>query len=101
DDSSIASAEFDRFGRLLKRGLPASVKFGFEQSQLFVTYKRDGLGRVTKVVRPGETGKADPFTSYIDYIGATTIRTSERGDVSKLVRDTKGRTVESTTFDGS
>ena len=99
DKTAVRSYIFDRFGLVRSVGYPADASLT-NHSTLFVTYDYDGLGRVTKVTRPGATAQAPPYIASFSYSGRTTSYVSERGVVSDVVRDAKGRVFHSETEDG-
>ncbi|MEO8597282.1 MAG: RHS repeat-associated core domain-containing protein [Candidatus Solibacter sp.] len=97
-DGAARSFTFDRFGEVVRVGYPVDASLT-RTSKLFLEFERDGLGRVIKATRPGDTGPAAPFISRFGYKGRESSHISERNVISKIVRDAKGRVILSETLD--
>ena len=88
---------YDQLGGLLKQSLPFDASQG--PPRAFTILERDGLERVTKIQRPGDTVLSPPVVSAMQYDGLRTNATSERGVITISDVDEKGRLVRRSTED--
>jgi RHS repeat-associated protein len=89
--------EFDRFGNVVRARTPGAAVATSRDD----TWVRDGLGRMTRRERPGETARAPRQFSTTTYIGLVAEARSERGTVTRSVVDDLGRIVERSTKDAT
>jgi RHS repeat-associated protein len=88
---------YDRQGSVVTSDRPGPNN----STSIRVIWRRDGLGRVVRTERTGETWTRPPFVSTTEYRGRRVDTTSERGTITRSEFDDRGRLVARTTFEGS